>query len=230
MKHRSEIGKTWNYVELFCRFCFCGHEWMLCILHVMFVARHATCQSPIGLYRLLGGNMLTRGILTRGIFWSDGPCLPSFDWTAHQYVKFEKKVTNWAGICWHVACWHVADFDRTVHVYRAGICHVEMINCEKVRLPRQICNFCVSAVSRMESSFFVSRKCFFLHLPFQAAGLLGLRFRAPNGITGRAPPAPGEVPTGVGRTFELLIGRSKGLLSFWSDGPRDFQTKTKNKC
>ena len=81
----------------------------------------------------------------------------------------------------------MADFDRTVHVYRAGTCHVEMINCEKVRLPRQICNFCVSAVSRMESKFFVSRKCFFLHLPFQAAGLLGLRFRAPNGITGRAP-------------------------------------------
>jgi hypothetical protein len=32
------------------------------------VAWHATCQSPIGSYRLLGGNMLTRGILTRGIF------------------------------------------------------------------------------------------------------------------------------------------------------------------
>ena len=26
--------------------------------------------------------------------WSNG----------HQYAKFEKKVTNWAGICWHVAC------------------------------------------------------------------------------------------------------------------------------
>jgi hypothetical protein len=108
----------------------------------------------------------------------------------------------------------VADFDRTVHVYRAGTCHVEMINCEKVRLPRQICNFCVSAGSRMESRFFVSRKCFFLHLPFQAAsGLLGLRFRAPNGIiTGTAPTTPGEVPTGVGRTAtydkcQLLIGR-----------------------
>ena len=182
------------------------------------VAWHATCQSPIGSYRLLGGNMLTRGILTRGIFWSDGPRLPSFDRTAHQYAKFEKKVTNWAGICGHVACWHVADFDRTVHVYWAGTCHVEMINCEKVRLPRQICNLCVSAVSRMESRFFVSRKCFFLHLPLQAARLLGLRFRAPNGITGRAPTTvttppttPGEVPTGVGRTFELLIGRSKGL-------------------
>jgi hypothetical protein len=77
------------------------------------------------------------------------------------------------------------------------ICHVEMINCEKVRLPRQICNFCVSAVSRMESRFFVSRKCLLLHLPLQATGLLGLRFRAPNGITGRT---LGEVPTGVGRT------------------------------
>jgi hypothetical protein len=62
----------------------------------------------------------------------------------------------------------------------------------------------------MASRFFVSRKSFFLHLPFQAAGLLGLRFRAPNGITGRAP-TPGEVPTGVGRTAaydkcQLLIG------------------------
>jgi hypothetical protein len=63
------------------------------------VAWHAMCQSPIGSYRLLGGNMLTRGILTRGIFLSDGPRLPSFDRTAHQYAKFEKKVTNWAGIC-----------------------------------------------------------------------------------------------------------------------------------
>jgi hypothetical protein len=136
--------------------------------------------------------MLTRGILKRGTFWSDVPRLPSFDRTAHQYAKFEKKVTNWAGICWHVACWHVADFDRTV----------------------QICNFCVSAVSCMESRFFVSRKCFFLHLPFQAAGLLGLRFRAPNGITGRAPTTPREVPTWVGRTAtydkcQLLIGRHR---------------------
>ena len=37
------------------------------------VAGHATCQSPIGSYRLLGGNMLTRGKLTRDIFRSDGP-------------------------------------------------------------------------------------------------------------------------------------------------------------
>jgi hypothetical protein len=153
MEHRPEIGqfcfcfimfdrKTWNFVELFWRFWLCGHK----IMDVMYFTRHvvawyAACQSPIGSYRLLGGNMLTRGILTRGMFWSDGPRLPSFDRTAHQYAKFEKKVTNYAGICWHVACWHVAGFDRTVHVYRAGTCHVEMINCEKVRLPRQICNF-----------------------------------------------------------------------------------------
>jgi hypothetical protein len=30
-----------------------------------------------------------------------------------------------------------------------------------------------------------------------------------NSVTGRAPTAPGEVPTGVGRTFELVIGLSK---------------------
>jgi hypothetical protein len=187
---------------------FCSNFLQILFLWSRMDAMYFTRQSPIGSYRLLGGNMLIRGILTRGIFWSDGLRLPSFDRTATQYAKFEKKVTNWAGICWHLACWHVADFDRTVHVYRAGTCHVEMINCEKIRLPRQICNFCVSAVSRMESRFFVSRKCFFLHLPLQAARLLGLRFRAPNGINGRT---PGEVPTGVGRTFELLIGRSKGL-------------------
>jgi hypothetical protein len=217
MKHRSEIGHFCFCCKMFDRktnlcWIFCGHEWMFCILHVMFVAGHATCQSPIGSYRLLGGNMLTCGILTRVIFWSDGPRLPSFDRTAHRYPKFEKKVTNWAAIYRHVACWHVADFDRTVHVYRAGTCHVEMINCEKVRLPRQICIFCVSAVSRMESRFFVTRKCFFFLLPPQAAGLLGLRFGAPNGITGSTrESSPGEVPTGVGRTFELPTGRSKGL-------------------
>ena len=98
------------------------------------------------------------------------------------------------------------------HYMRAFLCHlVEMINCEKVRLPRQICNFCVSAVSRMESRFFVSRKCFFPHLPFQAAGLLGLRFRAPNSRYHWQSSHNTRVPTGVGRTFELLIGRSKGL-------------------
>jgi hypothetical protein len=147
MEHRPEIGrfcfcckmcdrKTWNYVELFCRFCF--YMWsrmdvMNFTRHV--VAWHARCQSPIGSYRLLGGNMLTRGIFTSGIFWSDGPRLPSFDRTAHQYAKLKKKVTNWAGICWHVACWHVVDFDRTVHVYRAGTCHVEMIN----RVKKYVC-------------------------------------------------------------------------------------------
>jgi hypothetical protein len=156
MKHRSEIGQfcfcykmfdriTWNFVQLFWRFWFCGHKWMLCILHVMFVAGHATCQQ-----------------------------IPA------QFVTF-------------FSILHIGGLP-------IKIWHVEMINYEKVRLPRQICNFCVSAVSRMESSFFVSRKCLFLHLPLQAAGLLGLRFRAPNGITGRAPTTPGDVPTGVGRT------------------------------
>jgi hypothetical protein len=210
-------------------------------MDVMYLTRHvvghATCQSPIGSYRLLGGNMLTRGILTCGMFWSGGPRLPSFDRTAHQYAKFDKRITNWAGICWHVACWHVAYFDRPVHVYRAGTCHVEMINCEKVRLPRQICNFCVSAVSRMESRFFVSRKCFCLHLP--------LSFMLP-----RVPSVPRLKrlePAVTRRNLPLLcsdcdlefqmaqhpgkfLQEWAGLLSFWSDGPRDFKTKTQNKC
>ena len=186
------------------------------------VAGHATCQSPIGAYRLLGGNVLTRGILTRGIFWSDGPWLPIFDRTAHQCAKFAKKVTKGAGICWHVACWHVADFDRTVHVYRAGTCHVEMINCEKVRLPRQICNFCVSAVSRMESRFIVFRKCFFVHLPFirsrpQDCSDCDLELQTVS--LAELPQQPGK-----------FLREWAGLLSFWSDGPRDFQTKTQNKC
>jgi hypothetical protein len=45
-EHRPEIGKfcfrfemfdrkTWNFVQLFWRFCLCGHEWMLYILHIM---------------------------------------------------------------------------------------------------------------------------------------------------------------------------------------------------
>jgi hypothetical protein len=75
-----------------------------------------------------------------------------------------------------------------------------MINCEKVRLPRHIYSFCVSAVSRMVSRFVASRKCFFLLSPLQAAGLLGLRFRALNGVTSRAATLPREVPTGVGQT------------------------------
>ena len=132
MKHRSEIGqfcfrfqmfdrKTWNFVQLFWRFWLYMWSQMDVIYftrHV--VAWHATCQSPIGSYRLLGGNMLprcididtwhiligrstltelwsdgppiceiwkknyelggnllTRGMLTRGRFWSDGPRLTS---------------------------------------------------------------------------------------------------------------------------------------------------------
>jgi hypothetical protein len=174
------------------------------------VAWHATCALPIGSYRLLGGNMLTRGISTRGIFWSDGPRLPSFDRTAHQYAKFEKKATNWAGICWHVACWHVADVDRTVHVYRAGTCHVEIINCEKVRLPRQICNFCVFAVVPSPVFLFLESAFFFICLS-RPQDCSDCDCWAANGITGRAPTTPGEVSTGVGRTAtydkcQLLIG------------------------
>jgi hypothetical protein len=110
--------------------------------------------------------------LVRTVYWA-GICwhvaywhVAYFDRTVHVYRaligrptdmrNLKKKVTHWAGICWHVACWHVSDFDRTVYVYRARTCHVEMINCETVRLPRQICNFCVSAVSCMESRFLES--------------------------------------------------------------------------
>jgi hypothetical protein len=114
------------------------------------------------------------------------------------------------------AYWWLSD-QSSVNVDRPiKICHVVMINCEKLRLPRQICNFCVSAVSRMESRFFVSRKCSFFHLPLQAAGMLGLRFRAPNGITGRAPTTPGKflrewagLPRGTCDTCQLLIGRHR---------------------
>jgi hypothetical protein len=95
--------------ELFCRFCFCGHEWMLCILH-------ATCQQ-----------------------------IPA------QFVTFFS----------NLAYWWPSD-QSSVNVDRPiKICHVEMINCEKIRLPRQICNFCVSAVSRGESSFLFVESAFF---------------------------------------------------------------------
>ena len=113
--------KTWIFVQLFCRFWFCGHEWMLCILHVMFVAGHATCQK-----------------------------IPA------QFVTF---FSNFA--YWWPSDQSSVSVDRPIK-----ICHVEMINCEKVRLPRQICKFCVSAVSRMESRFFVSRKCCFTPFAF----------------------------------------------------------------
>jgi hypothetical protein len=155
--------KKWNFVQLFCRFWLCGHEWMLCILHGMFVAGHAMCQSPIGSYRLffIGWEYVDTWhidtwhiLIWRSTFtelWSDGPPI----------CEIWKKITNSAGICWHVACWHVADFVRTVHIYRAGTCHVEMINCEKVRLPRQICIFCVSAVSRRNPGFLFLESAFF---------------------------------------------------------------------
>jgi hypothetical protein len=63
---------------------------------------------------------------------------------------------------------------------------------------------------------FLSRKCFFLLLPLQAAGLLRLRFRAPNGVTSRAPITPGKflrecagLPRGTCDTCQLLIGRHR---------------------
>jgi hypothetical protein len=130
------------------------------------------------------------------------------------------RTVYWAGICWHVAYWHVAYFDRTVHVYRAGTCHVEMINCEKVLLPRQICNFCVSAVTWnhrnprlfvwnpgflfLKSAFFIiclsrPQDCSDCDLELQTVSLA-------------------ELPQHLGK----FLREWAGLLSFWSDGPRDF--------
>ena len=163
--------------------------------------------------------MLTRDILTRGIFWSDGPRLPSFDRTAHQYAKFEKKVTNWGGICWHVACWHVADFDRTVHVYRAGTCHVEMINCEKVRLPRQICNFVFPQFHVWNPGFLFLESAFFFICLSRPQDCSDCDLELQTVSLAELPQHPGK-----------FLREWAGLLSFWSDGPRDFQTKTQNKC
>jgi hypothetical protein len=75
--------------ELFCRFWFCGHEWMLCI-------SHATCQQ-----------------------------IPA------QFATFFS----------NFAYWWPSDQSSVNVDGPVKICHVEMINCEKVRLPRQICNF-----------------------------------------------------------------------------------------
>ena len=54
--------------------------------------------------------------------------------------------------------------------------------------------FCFSKVKVLFSSFG------FASPGHRIARIAGLRFRAPNGITGRAPTTPGEVPTGVGRS------------------------------
>ena len=116
MEHRPEIGRFCFRFEIRSQNVkFCSSFLKILVLwsqmDVMYftrhvVAWHATCQSPIGSYRLLGGNILTRGTLTRGSYWSDDPCLPRFDRTAHQYATFEKKVTNntrWSGPDCHVA-------------------------------------------------------------------------------------------------------------------------------
>jgi hypothetical protein len=200
----------------------------------------------------LGGNMLTRGMLTRGrFFWSDGPRLPSRNLPR-----------------------------RNDKLWKSTFLTSDL-------------KFLCFRVTRMESRFFVSRKCYFLLLRLHAAGMLGLRFRAPNDVTSRAPTTPGEIPTEVGlprgtcHKCQLLIGRHhfeassachvakidmwchlidpcgiichvssahryvpvlmsvgvdtwqpRGRLwwdgprscSFWSDGRRDFQTKTQKKC
>ena len=80
---RIPAGSRWNIGLKSARFAFvvkCSiakRETFLQILFlwsqidILYFTRHdvawrATCQSLIGLYRLLGGNMLTRGTLTRG--------------------------------------------------------------------------------------------------------------------------------------------------------------------
>jgi hypothetical protein len=91
MKHRPEIGKfcfcckmfdrkTWNYVEIFCRFCFCGPEWIFytscCSLachvsiadrFVPFIGREYVDTWHIDTWHILIG----RSTLTE--LWSDGP-------------------------------------------------------------------------------------------------------------------------------------------------------------
>jgi hypothetical protein len=107
-----------NYLELIAK-----REIMLTFLQILFlwsrmdimyftrhvVAGHATCQSPICSYRLLGGNMLTRGILTRGIFLSDGPRLLGFDRTAHNMRNLKKKLRPGREFVdtWHADTWQI---------------------------------------------------------------------------------------------------------------------------
>ena len=129
MKHRSEIGqfcfcckmfdrKTWNYVELFLRILFLWSRMDVMYFTRHVVAWHATCQSPIGSYRLLGGNMLTSGILTRGIFWSDGPRLPSFDRTATNMQNLKKKLRTGREF---VDTWRVK-YITSIRDHRTKIC------------------------------------------------------------------------------------------------------------
>jgi hypothetical protein len=114
-----------------------------------------------------------------------------------------------------VACWHVADFDRTVHVYRAGTCHAGMTNGEKVPLARRIRFFLCFRGFTYGIQVFPVSKCFFLLMPLQAEELLGLRFRAPNGVTSRAPATGKFLREWVGLTggtcdaCQLLIGRHR---------------------
>jgi hypothetical protein len=77
MEHRPEIGsfafdlkcliaKRETLLKFFANFGYVvtNGSIMYCTRHV--VAWRATCQSPIGSYRLLSGNVLTRGTLARG--------------------------------------------------------------------------------------------------------------------------------------------------------------------
>jgi hypothetical protein len=217
MKHRSEIGQFcfcfWNvrsHVNFFADFvsvvtneCYvfstscCSWACHVSITDwfVPFIGWEYVDTWHIDTWHILIG----RSTFTE--IWSDGPPI----------CEIWKKVTNWAGIFWHVACGHVADFDRTVHVYRAGTCHIEMINCKKVRLPRQICNFCVSAVSRMDgpSFLFLESAFFFIGLSKpQDCSDCDLELQTVS-LT-QLPQHPGK--------FKLR--EWAGLLSFWSDGPR----------
>jgi hypothetical protein len=155
------------------------------------VAWHATCQSPIGSYRLLGGKYIDTWYIDT---WH------IFDRTVHVYQALIGRPTNLRNLktklrtgreysdTWHAYTWHIL-------IERSTFTELEPATSEwyivkKYDLPRQICSFCVSAVSSMESSFFCLESAFLL----QAAGLLGLRFRAPNGVTSRASTALGGFP------------------------------------
>jgi hypothetical protein len=188
---------------------------MLCILHVIFVAGHATCQQIPAQFVTFFSNF--------AYWWPSDQSLVNVD----RPIKIcHVKMINCEKVRLprHTCNFCVSAVSRTESRFFVSrkcfffICLSRPQDCSDCDLERyhwqsshntrgssygsgpDFCNFSVSAVSRMESRFFVSRKCFFLHLPLQAAGLLGLRFRAPNGITGRTPTTPGEVPTGMGRT------------------------------
>jgi hypothetical protein len=164
---RTQNGKLcWTFLKIL--FLWSQMDVMYFTRHV--VAWHATCQSPIG---LLGGNMLTRGILTRGIFWSDGPRLPSRNLPRRNDKLWKSRFVIFV-------------FPR-FHVWSPVFLFLESA-------------FFFICLSRPQD-------CSDCDLELQTVSLAELSQH------------PGK-----------FLREWAGLLSFWSDGPRDFKTKTQNKC